>query len=211
MKEMLYLMTSKIDGFERDDGMFFDNVSIRWYVTERSTKAYAEYRKVLERYLSALDPTGTVPSINTLSAYFTAEECDLFEKLLRETKGWSVNHVEKRTLNPESEADVRRLAPESKRWSNVLVATERHNIGFKVSGLVSWHAATRSSAQDLELELTIDREIMKDLLPALKNRFSNVTDVIQQSVHAAIQQRVGEIAIPVSVDCEELIFENDLE
>ncbi len=211
MKEMLYMMTSSIDGFERKDRMFYDNVSIRWYVTERSTKAYAEYRKVLERYLSALDPTRTVPSMNTLSTYFTAEECDLFEKFLREARGWSVNRVEKRTLNTESEADVRRLAPGSKRRSNVLVATERHNIGFKVSGLVSWHATTLSSAQALKLELTIDRKIMKDLLPALKNRFSNVTDVIQQSVHDAIRQRVGEIAVPVSVDCEELIFEDDLE
>jgi len=211
MKEMLYTMTSRVDGFEKFTGRYFDNVRIRWYVTERSTEAYGEYKEILEQYLSALAPTKPYPSINVLNGYFTAKECDCFEKYLRDTKGWTANRTEKRTLNPENKADVHRLAIKSQRKSELYIVTEGSDIGYEVAGLVSWHATTLSPAQSLELDVRISRETMKSLLPAMENRFSNVAKMIQQSVQNTIKERTGNISPSIEVVCDELIFEDDLD
>lgn len=208
MKQMLYTMYSKIDGFKDSNGVYLDKATIHWFVTERSVEAYAEYQKILKHYLSELDPSEALPSLNSMSTYFTEKECDQFEKQLSQTKGWTVGRVEKLALIPNEEDKNRAFVlRKSANRSNVKVSFvdvfDRNDCGntLKVRGRISPDNTVPSQVQDRELELKIDRTVMIDL--GISNIF-DLAEMIQDAVDSAIREKVGKISTPVTVDCDEL-------
>ena len=211
MKQMLYKMYSKIDGFKDSNGVYLDIATIHWFVTERSAEAYAEYQKILKHYLSKLDPSEALPSLNSMSTYFTEKECDQFEKQLSQTKGWTVGRVEKPELIPKEEVTKRSIARRrSAAGSNVAESFvdvfDRNDCGntLEVRGRISPDNAVPSQVQDLRLELKIDRTVMIDLLPIVNSRISDVAKMIQKAVDSALHEKVGKMSTPVTVDCDEL-------